>query len=81
MRGALIVGLMLVLSGCVTPTVIRPAADSVNFKAYKSVKLEVKDWVKSPYSEDCIPMLDCLRRGKLRSLGYTLVDCGDDITV
>lgn len=77
----LIVGLMIALSGCVTPTVIRPASDSVNFKAYKSVKLEVKDWVKSPYSEDGIPMLDGLLRGKLKSLGYALVDSGEDMTV
>jgi len=78
---SMMVGFMFVLSGCVTPTVIRPASDSVNFKAYKSVKLEVTDWVKSPYSEDGIPMLDGLLRGKLRSLGYTLVDSGDDMTI
>ena len=78
---SMIVGLLVVLSGCVTPTVIKPASESINFRAYKSVKLEVKDWVKSPYSEDGIPMLDGLLRGKLRSLGYTLVDSSEDMTV
>lgn len=81
MQISMIVGLLVALSGCVTPTVIRPAADSVNFRAYKTVKLEIKDWVKSPYSEDGIPMLDGLLRGKLRSLGYTLVDSSEDMTV
>jgi hypothetical protein len=45
------------------------------------VKLESTDEVKSPYSEDGLPMLDGLLRGKLRSLGYSLVDTGEDMKI
>ncbi len=81
MNFSLIIALMFLVSGCVTPTVIKPVSGSVDFKAYKSVKLELKDWVKSPYSEDGIPMLNGLLKGKLQSLGYSVVDTGEDMTI
>ena len=81
MAFSLLVGLLFFLSGCVTPVVIKPVSGPVDFKAFRTVKLEVKDSVKSAYSEDGIPMLEGLIQGKLKSLGYSLVEGGEDMSI
>lgn len=81
MAFTLLLGLLFFVSGCVTPVVIKPVSGPVDFKAFKAVKLEVTDLVKSAYSEDGIPMLEGLLKGKLKSLGYSVVESGEDMSI
>lgn len=78
---SLLVGLVFFVSGCVTPVVIKPVSEPIDFKAFRTVRFEVKDLVKTDYSEDGVPMLDGLVRGKLKSLGYSLVESGEDMSI
>lgn len=81
MRLLAVFALSVLLTACVTPTVIKPVSGSVDFRTYKSVKLEVKDGVNSPYSQEGAPLLEGLLNGKLKSLGFTLVQANEDMTI
>ena len=72
---------IIFLSGCVTPKISKPPDEAIDFKKYKKVKLAVFDEVKTPYSIEGMPMFEGLLRGKLQSLGYSMVEQDEDMLV
>lgn len=67
------------LGSCVSSKIITPPTREINFEAYKTLKVELTDEVKTAYSKEGVPMFDGLLRGKLKSLGYSIVDEEEDI--
>lgn len=67
------------LSSCVTPKISKPSEEPIDFKQYKKVKLIVYDEVKTQYSTEGIPMFEGLLKGKLQSLGYSVVEQDEDM--
>ncbi len=72
-NASIIGGLVLPLMGCVSPHATKPSVAGVDFKQYRNVKLAVIDSVNTPYSKEGVPMLEGLLKGRLESMGYTLV--------
>jgi len=70
---------IILLSACVTPKVSKPTEEAIDFKQYKKVKLIVFDEVKTPYSIEGMPMFEGLLKGKLQSLGYSMVEQDEDM--
>ncbi len=70
---------IIFLSACVTTKVSKPTEEVIDFKQYKKVKLTVHDDVKTPYSNEGIPMLEGLLKGKLQSLDYSMADQEEDM--
>ena len=62
------------LAGCVSPKVTTSAPAAVNFHQFHTVKLVVTDSAKTAYAKEGLPMFDGLLKGRLESLGYTLVE-------
>lgn len=73
--------MILLLAGCITPTIIKPLQGSIDLKQFKTIKLEVKDWVETPYSRDGVPMFAGLLKGKLQSLGYSIIEIDEDLAM
>ncbi len=71
----------LLLAGCVSPHATKPPAAGVNLKQYRTVKLSVIDSVNSSYSKEAMPMFRGLLKGRLESIGYTLVDTNAEMTL
>jgi hypothetical protein len=70
---------IIFLSACVTPKITKPPEEPIDFKQYKKVKLVVFDEVKTPYSIEGMPMFEGLLKGKLQSLGYSMVEQDEDM--
>ena len=62
------------LAGCVSPKVTTSAPAAVNFHQFHTVKLVVTDSAKTAYAKEGLPMFEGLLKGRLASLGYTLVE-------
>ena len=62
------------LAGCVSPKVTTSAPAAVNFHQFHTVKLVVTDSAKTAYAKEGLPMFEGLLKGRLESLGYTLVE-------
>ncbi len=71
--------LAVVLVSCVTPQSHQSSNEPVNFKKYEKIKLVITDAVNTPYSASGLPMFEGLLKGKLRSIGYSLVDNDEDM--
>jgi len=69
------------LFACVTPKITKPPEKPIDFKQYKKVKLVVFDEVKTSYSIEGMPMFEGLLKGKLQSLGYSIVEQDEDMLV
>ena len=69
------------LFACVTPKITKPPEEPIDFKQYKKVKLVVFDEVKTPYSIEGMPMFEGLLKGKLQSLGYSMVEQDEDMVL
>jgi len=69
------------LFSCVTPQITKPLEEPIDFKKYKKVKLVVFDEVKTPYSIEGMPMFEGLLKGKLQSLGYSMVEQDEDMVL
>lgn len=67
------------LFSCVTPKVTKPPEEPIDFKQYKKVKLTIVNEVKTPYSTEGMPMFEGLLKGKLQSLGYSMVEQDEDM--
>ncbi len=67
------------LFSCVTPKITKPPEEPIDSKQYKKVKLVVFDEVKTPYSIEGMPMFEGLLKGKLQSLGYSMVEQDEDM--
>jgi len=70
---------VVILFSCVTPKITKPPEEPIDFKQYKKVKLVVFDEVKTPYSIEGMPMFEGLLKGKLQSLGYSMVEQDEDM--
>ena len=68
-------------SSCVTPQAFIPPGRTVNFSQYRATKLVVVDSVNTPYSKEGIPMFEGLLRGRLQSLGFSVVERDEDLRV
>ncbi len=71
--------LALILVSCVTPQSHQSSNEPVNFKKYEKVKLVITDAVNTPYSANGLPMFEGLLKGKLRSIGYNVVESNEDM--
>ena len=78
-RFSILIFSIILLSACVTPKVSKPTEEATDFKQYKKVKLAVFDEVKTPYSIEGMPMFEGLLKGKLQSLGYSMVEQDEDM--
>ena len=74
---------LFLLTSCVavTPQAFIPPGRTVNFSQYRAVKLVVVDSVNTPYSKDGIPMFEGLLRGRLQSLGFSVVERDEDLSI
>ena len=66
--------LVLLLAGCISPHVTGPAAQGVNLRQFKTVKLVVDDSVNTDDSQAGVPMFEGLLKGRLKSMGYAPVE-------
>ncbi len=71
----------MLVSGCVTPQVVSPPKTNVDFRQYKTVKLVMIDEVKTPYSQEGLPMFEGFLKGRLQYLGYSVGDADGDMTL
>ena len=67
------------LFSCVTPKITKPPEEPIDFKQFKKVRLVVFDEVKTSYSIEGMPMFEGLLKGKLQSLGYSMVEEDEDM--
>jgi hypothetical protein len=70
-----------VLTGCVTPQATKPPTAGVDFHQFHKVKLVVTDSAKTTYAKEGLPMFEGLLKGRLQSLGYTLVEADPEMVV
>jgi hypothetical protein len=73
------------LAGCVTPKATTPAAAGTDLRQLHQAQLAVTNKVDTTYALETVPLFEGLLRGKLQSLGYTLVNTNPamhlDVTV
>jgi hypothetical protein len=81
MKTAILIGLVVLLAGCVTPQATKPLTAGVNLRQFRQVKLVVTDAVDTAYSNEGLPMFEGLLKGRLQSLGFTLVDASAEMVV
>ena len=76
---SVIMSIVCLTLSCVTAEMVTEPTKKVNFQIYETVKLEIVDEVKTSYSKKGIPMFNGLLKGKLESLGYSIVDDHEDM--
>lgn len=81
MKTAMLIGLTVLLTGCVTPQATKPLTVGVDLKQFRQVKLVVTDAVNTAYSKEGLPMFEGLLKGRLQPLGFTLVDAAPEMVV
>jgi len=69
------------LAGCVSPKVTTPAPAAVDFHQFHKVKLVLTDSAKTAYAKEGLPMFEGLLKGRLQSLGFTLVEADPELVV
>lgn len=72
---------LILLAGCVSPRVTKPAPAAVELQRFHRARLAVTDAVDTPYSKEGVPMFEGLLKGRLQALGYTLVETDPEIVV
>jgi hypothetical protein len=81
MRVFSVATIAMLVSGCVTPQVVSPPKTTVDFRQYKTVKLVMTDEVKTPYSQEGLPMFEAFLKGRLQYLGYSVGAADGDLTL
>lgn len=69
------------LAGCVTPQVTTPPPAGADFHQFHKARLVLTDSVNTAYSKEGLPMFEGLLKGRLQSLGYSLVETDPELTV
>jgi hypothetical protein len=69
------------LAGCVTPEATRPAAAGLDLGQFNRVQLILTDSVNTSYAKTGLPMFEGLLKGRLQSLGFTLVETNAEMVL
>jgi hypothetical protein len=72
---------VMLMSGCVTPQVTKAPTAPVDFTQYTKVKVVVTDGVNTPYSKEGMPMFEGLLKGRVESLGHSIVYAQEDMAL
>ena len=70
-----------VLPGCVTPHATKLPNTGVDLHQFHKVKLVVTDSANTAYAKEGLPMFEGLLKGRLQSLGYTLVEADPEMVL
>ena len=70
-----------VLPGCVTQQATKLPNTGVDLHRFHKVKLVVTDSANNAYAKEGVPMFEGLLKGRLQSLGYTLVEADPEMVV
>jgi hypothetical protein len=78
---AFLVATTIILNGCVTPEARDPDVAEVDFHQFQKVQLVVTNSVQTGYATEAVPIFDGRLKGRLQSIGYTLVDADPELVV
>jgi hypothetical protein len=75
------ISLVVSLISCVSTKSYKAVEGPIEFQNYKKIKLAIQDDVNTPYSSEGLPMFEGLLKGKLKSLGFQVVDVDEDMAL
>ena len=73
--------LVVFIMSCVSTRSYQTTEGPIEFQKYKKIKLTIQDDVNTSYSSESLPMFEGLLKGKLKSLGFQVVDIDEDMAL
>jgi hypothetical protein len=73
--------LVMFMMSCVSTRSYKAVEGPIEFQNYKKIRLAIQDNVNTPYSTEGLPMFEGLLKGKLKSLGFQVVDVDEDMAL